>query len=92
MKLPLQDGDIIKTHSSIKKISTYYGYRPKISLKRYKKILLNGIGNITKLMKEKIKFKIFLATKNGWNKFKFFNYQIFYKGSIFGLDKIKLKK
>ena len=33
-KLPLQDGDIIKTHSSIKKISTYYGYRPKTSLKK----------------------------------------------------------
>tara|TARA_A100001011_G_scaffold392898_1_gene481484 strand:- start:14590 stop:15579 length:990 start_codon:yes stop_codon:yes gene_type:complete len=33
-RLPLQDGDIIKTHSSIKKISTYYGYRPKISLKK----------------------------------------------------------
>ncbi len=42
-------------------------------------------------MKEKIKFKIFLATKNGWNKFKFLDYQIFYKGFIFGLDKINFK-
>ncbi len=42
-------------------------------------------------MKEKIIFKIFLTTKNGWNKFKFLDYQIFYKGFIFGFDKIKLK-
>ena len=42
-------------------------------------------------MKEKIKFKIFLAAKNGWNKFKFFGYQIYYKGFIFGLNKIKFK-
>ncbi len=32
-KLPLQSGDIIKTHSSVKKIKKFYGYNPKTSYK-----------------------------------------------------------
>ena len=38
-KLPLQSGDIIKTHSSIKKIKKFYGYNPKTSYKEGVKYL-----------------------------------------------------
>ena len=32
-KLPLQIGDIVKTHSNIKKLKKYTGYKPKINIK-----------------------------------------------------------
>ena len=31
-KLPLQIGDIVKTHSNIKKLKKYTGYNPKINI------------------------------------------------------------
>ena len=31
-RLPLQDGDIVKTHSNINKLKKYTGYRPKINI------------------------------------------------------------
>ena len=32
-KLPLQVGDIIKTHSNINKLKKYSGYKPKTNIK-----------------------------------------------------------
>ena len=32
-KLPLQVGDVVKTHSDIKKLKKYIGYRPKTNIK-----------------------------------------------------------
>ena len=52
-KLPLQAGDIIKTHSSIKKISKYYGYRPKTSYKKGIKKFIDWFKYYNKINEEK---------------------------------------
>ena len=52
-RLPLQAGDIIKTHSSIKKINRYYGYKPKISYKKGIKRFVDWFKSYNKINEEK---------------------------------------
>ncbi len=53
--LPLQDGDIIKTHSSIIKISKNYAYKPKTSLKEGIKNFIDWYRKYNKVNERKNK-------------------------------------
>ena len=54
-KMPLQAGDIVKTHSSIKKIKKIYGYKPITSYKMGIKNFINWFKDYNKIDEKKRK-------------------------------------